>query len=418
MKKYLLAAVLCLSAAVTFAQNKALRDAEFELKSASPNIADARAAVKRALENSETANLAKTWYLAGAVENRQFEIERDKISTQDVTGQKPKEDVMYPALDAVYPYFLKAIELDRLPNEKGKVSPKYIKQIKTILWNNRPYYQNSGLFFYNRKDYKKAYENFRTYGDIAALDIYDEKDRKKWDLIDTVETQNRYNAGLMALQAGLHDETIELFEEIKDSGYNEEEIHINLAMEYQLKHDTVNFERIIAAGYGKFPDSEVLLKNMIQIKLDRKDIDGAILIIEAAIASDPGDAQWYDVLGLVYENMKDSERASEYYRKALELEPDRTEYNLHYGIALHNLGFVARQDANAEKDDSRYRELKGRSDDYFRLCMPYLRKVYEDEPDNKTAIRGLHQVYYSLNMGKELDEIEPAYKRHFGGGEK
>jgi tetratricopeptide (TPR) repeat protein len=418
MKKYLLTTTLCLSAIIAPAQKKALRDATFELKSATPNIADARTAIKRALTNPETANLAETWYIAGAIENKQFEIERDKEATQEVTGQKPKEDVMYPALDAVYPHFLKAIELDRIPNEKGKVAPKYIKHIKTILWNNRPFYQRSGLYFYNRKDYKKAYENFRTYGDITKLDIYDEKDRKKWNLVDTIETQTRYNAGLTALQAGMHAETIEIFEEIKDKGYNEEEIHINLAMEYQQKKDTANFERIITAGYNKFPSSEILLKNMIQIHIDKKNIDSAISVIQAAIAYNPQEAQWYDVLGLVYENMNDGEKAAANYKKALDLDPGHTEYNLHYGIALHNLGFIARQAANTEKDDARYKELKKQSDDYFRQAMPFLRKVYNDDPDNKIAIRGLHQVYYSLNMGKELDEIEPAYQKHYGGNNK
>ncbi|MDR1562123.1 MAG: hypothetical protein LBS54_03405 [Dysgonamonadaceae bacterium] len=415
MKKYyLFTTVLCLLASVSFAQKKALRNANFELKSATPNLKDARTEIQKALTNPETENLAETWYLAGAIENKQFEIERDKSATQEITGQKPNETVMYPALDAIYPYFLKAIEIDLLPNEKGKVSPKYIKYIKTILWNNRQYYPNSGIFYYNQKNYPKAYENFRTYGDITKLDIYDEKDRKKWNLVDTTETQIRYNAGIMAFQAKMHKEAIEIFEEVKDKGYNEEEIYIHLASEYQLLQDTVNFERIIAEGYKKYPYSEILSKNMVQIHLDKKNIDDAISVIEAAIEKEPNNAQWYDVLGLVYENMQNGEKAVLNYKKAQELDPDKIEYSLHYGIALHNLGFVARQDANATKDDAQYKELKKKSDDYFRKAMPFLRKVYDSDPDNKTAIMGLHQVYYSLDMGKELDEIEPAYQKYYG----
>lgn len=43
---------------------------------------------------------------------------------------------MYEALYGILPYFQKAYELDQLPNEKGKVKPKYTKDIKSILSAN------------------------------------------------------------------------------------------------------------------------------------------------------------------------------------------------------------------------------------------------------------------------------------------
>ena len=43
---------------------------------------------------------------------------------------------MYEALGSILPYFEKAYELDQLPNEKGKVKPKFTKDIKGILGAN------------------------------------------------------------------------------------------------------------------------------------------------------------------------------------------------------------------------------------------------------------------------------------------
>ena len=81
-----------------------------------------------ALENPETKDDAKTWYVAGFIEDQQFNAERAK----QILGQQPNEPVMYEALYGILPYFQKAYELDQLPNEKGKVKPKYTKDIKSI----------------------------------------------------------------------------------------------------------------------------------------------------------------------------------------------------------------------------------------------------------------------------------------------
>ena len=48
-------------------------------------------------------------------------------------GQQPNEPVMYEALYGILPYFRKAYELDQLPNEKGKVKPKYTKRYQKYL---------------------------------------------------------------------------------------------------------------------------------------------------------------------------------------------------------------------------------------------------------------------------------------------
>ena len=60
-------------------------------------------------------------------------------------------------------YFQKAYELDQLPNEKGKVKPKYTKDIKSILSANHVYLFNGCLlytsiqFFHNIQQSRHSY---------------------------------------------------------------------------------------------------------------------------------------------------------------------------------------------------------------------------------------------------------------------
>ena len=117
------------------------------------------------MENPETKDDAKTWYVAGFIEDQQFSNER----TKQVLGQQPDEPVMYEALGSILPYFEKAYELDQLPNEKGKVKPKFTKDIKGILGANHVYYINGGAYYFDQKDYNKAYDFFEQYLKISAI---------------------------------------------------------------------------------------------------------------------------------------------------------------------------------------------------------------------------------------------------------
>ena len=165
MKKVVFSVVMLslLVVPVAFGQKKAVSTAKNEITATTPNIGEARSAIKGALSNPETENNAETWFVAGKVEDKQFGIEQAK----EMIGQQADDAVMFSALIQIYPYFQKAFELDQVPNDKGKIKPKYTKDMRAIMMANRPYYVNAGAHFYEKEDFQKAYENFRFYSGFA-----------------------------------------------------------------------------------------------------------------------------------------------------------------------------------------------------------------------------------------------------------
>ena len=131
MKRVLLTVALCVAASASFAQKKVVNEAQSIAKGSNADFGEARTLIKGALENPETKDDAKTWYVAGFIEDQQFNTERAK----QILGQQPNEPVMYEALYGILPYFQKAYELDQLPNEKGKVKPKYSMVVHIISIN-------------------------------------------------------------------------------------------------------------------------------------------------------------------------------------------------------------------------------------------------------------------------------------------
>ncbi|GHT53880.1 hypothetical protein FACS189451_06600 [Bacteroidia bacterium] len=403
MKKIVFTAVFFLFAAsITFGQKKAVKAAANEIKGTSPNIAEARTLIKDALTNPESAEDAETWYVAGNIENKQFDLER----TNEMLGKQPNEAVMYAALDAIWPYYQKALALDSRPDEKGKVKPKYTKDIRAIMLANRPFYSNAGIYYYNSKGYQKSYENFKLYGDFKKMDIFQ---GEKWTIPDSIENQVRYYAGLSAALVPNHPAAIEIFEEIKDGGVNESDIYRALAGEYLQLQDTAAYEKTIAVGFKKFPQDDYFLLNLINQSISKGKTAEAVDYLDAAIAKDPENAQLYDVLGQVYEQDKKTDDAIKYMKKALELKPDSLDFLTHLGRVYFNRAVEKRGEADQVKDAAQYKIESQKVTEYFKEALPYFEKALEVDPKNATMAYTLGQIYYTLGMGDKYEKMDKLY---------
>ncbi|GHV55884.1 hypothetical protein FACS1894182_01210 [Bacteroidia bacterium] len=406
MKKLTFTFVLCFAVGLAFGQKKALNVAKNEVKSLKPNIEEARTAIQGALKDAETMNDAETWYVAGMVENKAFDTERAK----EILGQAANEGVMYPALIKIYPYFAKANELDQLPDAKGKVKSKFQKDIKAIMIANRPYYINAGSYFYEKGDYQKAYENFRFYGDMPKLPPF-EGDVKSFptQANDTNDIKIRYYAALAATSIPNADAAIELFNEIKDLGWSENEIYQRLASEYSQKEDTVHFVDVLKQGVNKFPQEPYYILNLINVNINQGKSDDAINYLQKAISVSPNDAQLYDVLGLVYENIKQPDNAILNIKKALEINPDYAEALSHLGRIYYNSGIEARATADNISDTKLYNEARKKVDNLFNEAIPYFEKAYQLNPKDNDAVFALRNIYYSLGNIPAYEKWDKVY---------
>ena len=410
MRKIVFTGLFCFLVVLSFGQKKTVSAAKDELKNSPPNITDARNLIKEALTNSETANDAETWYVAGQIENKQFDDQR----ALEILGKKPDDSVMYGALQNILPYFLKSAELDQLTDAKGKVKPKFIKDIRSNVRANRPFYINAGLYAYDKKDFKTAYENFKTFGDIPSLDLFK---GEKWDIApnDTSELQIRYYAGVAASAIPDHQAAIAMYNEIKDKAYvengvyKETDVYQRLANEYAQLKDSANFEKIIKEGFTKFPGDEYYVSNLINLSINSGKFDEATSYLNQAIQQHPDDAQLYDVLGQVYEADKKTDDAIKYMKKASEMDPSNTEFLSHLGRVYFNLGVEQRKSADEISDVTKSKEASNQALDYFKQAMPFFEKVFELDAKNKNAIFALRSIYYNLGMGPQYEKMDALY---------
>lgn len=401
MKRLLLAVALCVVASsAAFAQKKTVKEAQSIAKGDKADFAEARTLIKQALENSETKNSAEAWFVAGFIEDQQFSAER----TKQILGQQPNEPVMYDALIAVLPYFKKAYELDQLPNEKGKVKPKYEKDIKGILGADHVYYFNGGAYYFDKKDYKKAYEFFNQYMEIAEMPMFaGTKTAEKDSTFLTVQ----FYAAVAATQMNDYPVAIKALTRAKDSDFKQNDVYQYLAYEYQQAGDTVNYVKTMEEGLSKFPDENYFLMGLIDSYIRTNQNDKAVQHLTTAISKNPNNGQLYYVMGVVYETgLKDFDSAETYFKKALEFNPESPESLSSLGRIYYNEGVTKQGEANMINDSKKYQEEVAVAKDLFKKALPYFKKAHELKADEMEYMIALRGIYYNLNMGPELEAIE------------
>lgn len=400
MKRVLLTIALCVVASASFAQKKAVNEAQSIAKSDKADFGEARALIKGAMENPETKDDAKTWYVAGFIEDQQFSSER----TKQILGQQPNEPVMYEALYNVLPYFLKAYELDQQPNEKGKIKPKYSKDIKSILGANHIYLFNGGAYYFDQKDYKKAYDFFNQYLDIAELPMFE--GTKVADKDSTFMSVQFY-AAVAGMQVNDPKIAIAALERAKNTEYRQNDVYQSLCGVYKEQKDSVNLVKTLEEGMVKFPNEPFYLMSLIETYILSNKNDEAIQYLNTAIEKDPNNANLYDVLGSVYESgVKDYDKAEMYYKKAMEVDPNYTEAIPNLGRVYYNQAVNRQSEANMINDSKKYQEEVAVAKELFKKALPYYEQAHKAKPEVRDYMIALRGIYYNLNMGPEFEAIE------------
>ena len=263
MRKFLILSLVTTLSFIACAQKGIVKDASRSLKS--DDLNEARALIKQALNNEETANDPDTWKLAGDIGDKAFENER----TKEMLGKESKPESMYNGLMESYEPYLKADSLGQLPDSKGRVRNKVRKDIAATLKANHPFFINGGIFFNEKNDFAKASKFFETYWNIPTLDLFE--GNKDGFMIDSTYQTIKYYSIITAIQAEDHERALKLIERataepfIENSAYQESDLFELMASEYIQMGDTASYLEVLNVGAEKFPKSKYFIPNLINV---------------------------------------------------------------------------------------------------------------------------------------------------------
>ncbi|MGB1205845.1 MAG: tetratricopeptide repeat protein [Chitinophagales bacterium] len=275
---------------------------------------------------------------------------------------------------------------------------------------------NKGVNLYKEKSYEAAYDKFKTSTDLNNL-IYE---GKKEAVIDTASiAMTAYSAQ----NGGNEDAAIELYNQLIDLKYKDENIYTSLSSIYMAKGDADKASEVITKGKENFPESNAFLINEINYLLKQGKPDEAVAKMEEAARLYPDNASLFFALGSNYENLgkerKDAkmmEKAVEYYQKALEKKPD-------YFDALYNLGaFYYNKAADKLKQaadlplsqEAKFNQLNKESGDYFKEALPFFEqadKLNDKDVNTLIALKEIHANLGDLTKSSDYKKRYEALKK-------
>jgi len=393
MKRLLIVALLAMGIVVAGnAQKSNVSKAKNKaLNVESPDFEGAKEAIQSALQDETTKNLVDTWYTAGLV----YEKIQDAEYLKEVSGKSADATLKGESALKSYGYYVKAYDMDLLPNAKGKVKPKYTKKIKNSIKN---YYVNMaflnyGITEYNKKNFTKAIEVFDVHTGIPDLKMFAEENPF---IKDTVYYQIRYYTALAYERSENVVKAIEIFEQIKDKGYEEIYVNQHLSDLYKDQKDTVNYLNTLEQGYKQFPKEFFFLGNLINFYIFNGEEQRGIDYLDKAIELDPNNAQYYNVKGSVMETLNRVEEASIAYDKALTLDPTLMEAWNNKGRMIYNEAYKLEDRAVLIRDQKASSQLQAEALDKFKKALPYFEKAAELKPTDLDNLRTLRSIYYRL----------------------
>lgn len=332
---------------------------------------------------------AKTYYKQGLDAQKLFEKENDKYSTSPESADRA---VMFEALLNMHDYYMKAYELDNMPNAKGQIKPKFTKKIAKSLSDYLVGYINAVGYYMEQRDYAKALRATENFRGIKKMEIF--KDTPTAALDSNAMLVNFF-AIVNAYQNDQKELAIQYAQEAKNSPYRQNDVYQILAQTHLELGDSTKYIETIQEGAKLFPKEAFYTVNLTNLYISQGKNDEARTFLAKAIETDPDNAQLYDVMGKLYEEV-DPNKSIEWFQKALEIDPAFSESEYNIGRVYFNMAVE-----EMDKNDSKAAADKAK--EYFTKALPYLQKAYKTDPDRAYYI--LANVYYRLGNEAEYNRI-------------
>ena len=422
MKKLLLSVTLMLAVAVSFGQalsKEELKNQKRQKKALMGLIADAEKsilndpaaainALKPAIEGDHKALVANEAYLWYVLANA-------KLAIVNQENLKHSENKPYDA-NKLYRYSYEIFEhltlcdkLDNTPDAKGKVKPQYSEQIKKILYETRNQLFNGGAHFYNEEDFNLAFNLFDTFISSAEHPRLVEFKLNDNAQLAEINRMAAYYSSLCGMRLEKYDLVLKNIDLAVQDSANAESAYEFKSQALVNLGDTTAWLATLKDCATKYPDNVYFYQSLIQYYDSKNQQDELMKFADDMIAREPSNALFTYVKGYILQQNEKLEEAIEWYKKALEVDPN-------YESALGNLGLcylqLAQKFSNSEasmniKDKAKMNKDKEILNAYYRNALPLYEKLRELAPDKQNLwLNGLAQCYYNLNMDDKLSEIE------------
>ena len=301
------------------------------------------------------------------------------------------------ALEKVYESLMKCMENKDFFNENRQ---EIITRVNAVMNT----YYNVGAVAFDAGQYDVAIPQLKKAYDIAStLGSPDANEMLKY-------------AAFACMKAKDFDKAIEYYTMLQTSGYEGEDLYYNLASAYLGKENNEEAAKVISVGIAKFPSSEALIRENVNLKLMEGKGTEAVAELEQLLAARPDDVTLMFALGTIYgddtKDLFDGDKAIDYYTRAINAKPDFYDAIYNLGALYINMSNKIKEQADAitgfsKAEQKQYDDLITQANELIQTGLPYVKQAYEAQPSPEIKAV-LKSMYVRLNMLDEVKALDAA----------
>lgn len=302
--------------------------------------------------------------------------ENDKVKDYDAIGMG---DAICNAIEAA----VECNKYDQLPNEKGKVKPRYAEKNAERVWNVRQHLVNIGQTEAQKNNSDAVLKYWGAFVDSAEEPFFkDQNHQPEQEYIGQVA----FFAGRYAFDAKQMERANKYLEVAKrDPQQKADAVNFQLyAMRQLLKtrEDSVNFVNKLKQMYEADPTNDVVIDGINNMYEGMKDKAAQKAFLDSHLAKYPNSFTALANKGLMAVNENNAEEGATWLRKAAQAKPDNAVVWTYLGACLSVLAANASDNAASQK--------------YYDEAIQAFDKAKELDPNKEQANWGYnrYQAYY------------------------
>ncbi len=349
------------------------------------NLGEAKNIMDLAVEYEKLKDDGKTWYYRGLV-----------YASLDTTKNPEYQNLANNPLKVAMESFAKADDLNKGDNEYYLTDdngfPITKSQQISGLW---AHYLNKGVESYNVKDYTSAYDYFQRTTLVLPEDT----------------TGYIYSASVAQANEDYDNALKNQYYLINDLDYHTKDIYFTIIyLEGTKNEDNEKALEVIKKARAKFPNDLDLAKSEINALIKSERIDEARSELEMAIANEPDNPNLKFTLGVMYEEIGESQKAKEAYKSSIESDPEYLNSRYNLAVLSYNQAVEMIKEKNnlgiTSADQKKAKEMQETINARLKEALPHWEKVDELQPNDRTTLETIQYIYVQLKLYDKAEAIE------------
>lgn len=338
--------------------------------------------------------------------NAQFGLMQQE-SRKIYLNSKPDTAKYFARILDVYAYGLMTDSLDRLPNQKGEVKQQYSSNISTKLSSTRGNLRSGGKYFYKNRKYDEAYKYFDMYLTTIGNQLIMPTERPVTPPIDADSVEISRLAVLSAYSAQNYPGVVRHLTLALTDTTNHQRLMEAGAKSYELTGDTTRYMETLLQAFDLYPQNEYFYATLINIYSKDNDYKSSLGVVNRLIEVDAQNRKYWYLKGKMHQTQRQLDEAITAYQHAVEINPDDVESYASLGNIYIEQANAFYKTANLKLGAQDYEKNRKQLNEYYQNARHALENCRRIAPDDKSYWQsGLREVYFKLNMGKELKSVE------------